>query len=41
MVVGVARMANFLKTASPAGFWMMARKGTKFFSMKALNLGLS
>jgi hypothetical protein len=41
MVVGVARIPNFLKIASPAGSWVMARKAMKFLSRKALNLGLS
>jgi len=41
MVVGVARMPNFLKTGSPAGSWRVARKATKFLSRKLLNLGFS
>jgi len=41
MVVGVARMPNILKTASPAASWLMARKRRKFFSRKLLNLGFS
>jgi hypothetical protein len=41
MTVGVARMPNFLKMASPAGSWVMARKRMKYLSRKAWNLGLS
>jgi len=41
MVVGVARMPNFLKIASPAGSWSVARKRTKFLSRKGWNLRLS
>jgi len=41
MVVGVPWMPYFLKMASPAGSWVMARKRMKFFSRKAWNLGLS
>jgi isopentenyl diphosphate isomerase/L-lactate dehydrogenase-like FMN-dependent dehydrogenase len=41
MVVGVARIPNFLKTASPAGSWEIARNRMKFLLRKAWNLGLS
>jgi hypothetical protein len=41
MVVGVARIPNFLKIRLPAGSWVMARKAMKFLSRKAVNLGLS
>jgi hypothetical protein len=41
MVVGVARIPNFLKIASPAGSWRMARKAMKLLSRKLLNLEFS
>jgi hypothetical protein len=41
IVVGVARMAYFLKMALPMSVSVSARKRTKFLSWKAWNLGFS
>jgi len=41
IVVGVARMANFLKVSSPIFSSRSALKRTKFLSRKGWNLGLA